>query len=165
MLQRFTAWLEAYGETSCAITRHFSRGRSAAGPRRSTIGTNSRHRCVAPMIFFEAFLPGARRFFIIRRGSRSPTPTTRWDLPSFRGDRRADYLERAIHFLELQKSRSPGFRGLLLGLPVRLGHAQRHVKAQTPFITTTPYVLRGVFAGLEIQRADEWPVSLQMSAR
>ena len=51
------------------------------------------------------------------------------------------YLEKAVHFLEELKditlSRLPG---ILLGLSVRLGHAQRRHQGGTPLITTTPYV-------------------------
>ena len=63
VLTDFTAWLNAYGETSWDHQSFF------AGPiggrakslyyRNRLIGTAA----VAPMIFFEAFLPSARRLF------------------------------------------------------------------------------------------------------
>ena len=62
-LNRFTGWLDGFGETSWDHQSFF------AGPiggrakslyyRHKLLGTAA----VAPMIFFEAFLPGARRLF------------------------------------------------------------------------------------------------------
>ena len=55
----------------------------------------------------------------------------------------------------LKETRCARLRGILLGLPVRLGDAQRHViPRQTPLITTTPYVYE---AFLQCHRARRRP--------
>ena len=83
VLNEFVNWLESYGETSWDHQSFFAgrMGRAAKALYYShrKLGTAA----VAPMVFFEAFLPSARRFFIILQDSRSPTPITRWVSPSF----------------------------------------------------------------------------------
>src|SRR5207302_5295573 len=62
-LQKFTGWLEAFGETSLDHQTFFAGpiggGAKALYYKHKLIGTAA----VAPMILFEAFLPSARRFF------------------------------------------------------------------------------------------------------
>jgi hypothetical protein len=67
VLSNFTAWLDAYGENSWDYQSFFA---SPLGGRAKSL--YYRHRilgtaAVAPMIFCEAFLPGARRLFSTRQ--------------------------------------------------------------------------------------------------
>ncbi|HEX8679824.1 MAG TPA: hypothetical protein VF683_07680, partial [Chthoniobacterales bacterium] len=63
VLERFVAWLERFGETSLDHQTFFAGpigGRAKAlYYRHKLLGTAA----VAPMIFFEAFIPSARRLF------------------------------------------------------------------------------------------------------
>src|SRR5690349_11795428 len=63
VVARFTRWLEAYGETSRDHQSFFAgavgRRAKALYYKHGLVGKAA----VAPMIFFEAFLPSARRLF------------------------------------------------------------------------------------------------------
>ncbi len=130
---RFGRWLDRYGETSHDHQSFFASGLGRA-PRRSTIAG----RCWGR---WRSRRWSSRRRSCRRRAassgrrsdSRSPTPTTRWASPSWPSSSEQEaYYRRAVHFLEvLQDTRCPGYRGLLLGLPVPLGdenglHPGRH---------------------------------------
>src|SRR5882672_166968 len=62
-LGRFVAWLDRYGETSYDHQSFFAgplgRGAKALYYRKRLLGTLA----VSPMVFCEAFIPGARRLF------------------------------------------------------------------------------------------------------
>src|SRR5713101_2164171 len=62
-LRRFLAWLDGYGETSYDHQSFFAgplgRGAKALYYRKPLLGTLA----VSPMVFFEAFVPSARRLF------------------------------------------------------------------------------------------------------
>ena len=69
-------------------------------------------------------------------------PITRWDL-LFLYETSSDpaYLEKAIHFLDqLKISRSAGYKEYCWGYPFDWVTRVGTIKAQTPFITSTPYV-------------------------
>src|SRR5262249_4246619 len=63
LLDRFTQWLEEYGETSWDHQSYYAgpvgRRAKALYYRNKALGTLA----VSPMIFSEAFVPAARRFF------------------------------------------------------------------------------------------------------
>ena len=142
VLTRFTSWLEDHGETSRDHQSFF------AGPigghakalyyRNKVVGTVA----VAPMIFFEAFLPGARRFF--HHPERFPIADAHYAMGfAFLYQVTADlrHLRRATHFLdELVASRCSGFGEYCWGYPFDWVTRGGTIKAQTPFITSTPYV-------------------------
>ena len=96
---------------------------------------------VAPMIFFEAFLPGARRFF--HHPERFPIADAHYAMGfAFLYELTADlrHLQRATHFLdELVASRCSGFGEYCWGYPSDWVTRNGVTKAQTPLITTTPY--------------------------
>src|SRR5881227_3172634 len=100
VLTDFLSWLDAYGETSWDHQSFF------AGPiggrakslyyRNRTLGTAA----VAPMIFFEAFLPSARRLF--HRPIRFPITDAHYAMGfAFLYQATGDIanLDKAIHFL------------------------------------------------------------------
>src|SRR5438874_6019195 len=137
----FAEWLDAYGETSWDHQSFF------AGPiggrakslyyRNRTVGTAA----VAPMIFFEAFLPSARRLF--HRPIRFPIADAHYAmgfvfLYQATGD--IANLDKAIHFLaELVKSRCAGYKEYCWGYPFDWVTRNGVIKEGTPLITTTPY--------------------------
>src|SRR6266404_1699828 len=142
VLTRFTKWLDAYGETSRDHQTFFAGpigGRAKAlYYRHKLLGTAA----VAPMILFEAFLPSARRLF--HHLERFPIADAHYAMGFaflYEATGQAEYLDRAIHFLrELQRSRSPGFTEYGWGYPSDWVTRNGVIKAQTPLITTTPYV-------------------------
>ena len=131
---KFHRWLEGFGETSLDHQSFF------AGPvggfakslyyRQPRLGIAA----VAPMIFFEAFVPSARRLF--HHPVRFPIADAHYAMGfAFLYEATSDsaYLERAIHFLrKLEETRCPDFQGILLGLPVRLGNPKRHDETGKP---------------------------------
>ncbi|OAI58051.1 hypothetical protein AYO49_05980, partial [Verrucomicrobiaceae bacterium SCGC AG-212-N21] len=142
VLLNFVGWLGAYGETSWDHQSFFAgplgRGSKTLYYRHKILGTAA----VAPMIFFEAFLPSARCLFHQR--TRFPIADAHYAMgfaSMFQATGDEHYLERAVHFLEeLKKSRCPGFDEYCWGYPFHWVTRNGTLKAQTPFITSTPYV-------------------------
>ncbi len=130
VLEAFTRWLSAYGETSWDHQSFFAgplgRRAKALYYRHKLLGTAA----VAPMIFCEAFLPSARRLFHER--TRFPIADAHYAMgfaSLFQATGDAAHLQTAIHFLEeLKKEPQPGIRRVLLGLSLRLGDAQWHAQ-------------------------------------
>ncbi len=141
-LERFTRWLHAYGETSRDHQSFFAGpigGRAKAlYYRNKLLGTAA----VAPMIFCEAVLPAGRRLF--HRPTRFPIADAHYAMGFaflYEATGEPAHLKRAIHFLdELKKSRCPDFKEYCWGYPFDWVTRNGTIKAQTPLITTTPYV-------------------------
>jgi hypothetical protein len=167
VLTNFTEWLNAYGETSWDYQSFF------AGPlggrakslyyRHSILGTAA----VAPMIFFEAFLPSARRLF--HHPIRFPIADAHYAmgfafLYEITGD--SAHLRRIVHFLnELKRSRCPDFKEYCWGYPFDWVWHGGVAKRQTPLITTTPYVYEAFLQVSELDPRGEWKEILQSIAR
>jgi hypothetical protein len=76
------------------------------------------------------------------------------------------YLDRAVHFLrELQASRAPDFKEYCWGYPFDWVTRNGTLKAQTPFITSTPYAYEAFLHVYEIDERDEWREVLASIAR
>ncbi|MFZ0916000.1 MAG: hypothetical protein WAN04_03830, partial [Candidatus Udaeobacter sp.] len=140
-LANFTKWLDSHGDTSWDHQSFFA-GRIGGAAKalyysHKKVGTAA----VAPMIFFEAFLPSARYLFHER--TRFPIADAHYAMGfAFLYEATGDsaHLARAIHFLdELKKSRSPGFEEYCWGYPFDWVWRGGVIKQQTPLITTTPY--------------------------
>src|SRR6266566_4402223 len=167
VLKDFTEWLDAYGETSWDYQSFF------AGPvggrakslyyRNRLIGTMA----VAPMIFCEAFLPGARRLF--HHPIRFPIADAHYAMGfAFLCEATGDFaqLENALHFLTvLKKSRCPDFKEYCWGYPFDWAWRGGVIKQQTPLITTTPYVYEAFLQVFEMNPRDDWKLVLESSAR
>ena len=161
-LTTFTAWLDAFGETS------FDHQSFYAGPvggrakslyyRRPLIGTVA----VAPMVLCEAFAPAARRLWY--RPPRFPIADAHFAMGhAFLYEASGDSasLTRAIHFLNiLEKTRCLSFQEYCWGYPFDWVTRNGVIKAQTPLITTTPYVFE---AFLQISQLPE-PAQHQITA-
>lgn len=167
VLLNFTRWLEAYGETSRDHQSFFAGkigGRAKAlYYRQKLLGTAA----VAPMIFFEAFLPGARRMF--HQPARFPIADAHYAMGFaflYQTTAQPEHLERAVHFLrQLQESRSPGFEDYCWGYPFDWVTRNGTIKAQTPLITSTPYVYEAFLHVHEIDGREEWKEVLDSIAR
>jgi hypothetical protein len=142
ILNRFSQWLESYGESSWDYQSYY------AGPiggrakslyyRRPLLGKAA----VAPMVFSEAAVPSLRRLFSPRM--RFPIADAHYaigfcllhDITS-----NPEYLERALHFLDvLKRTRCREFKEYCWGYPFDWVWRGGVIKRQTPLITTTPYV-------------------------
>lgn len=163
----FTGWLDGFGETSWDHQSFFAGpigGRAKSLYYRHKIAGTA---AVAPMIFFEAFVPGARRFF--HHPVRFPIADAHYAmgfayLHSVTGDER--HLDKAIHFLDVLKAaRCPGFAEYCWGYPfdwvTRNGTIPRH----TPLITTTPYVYEAFLQCQQLRPREEWRNVLASIAR
>jgi len=142
VLTDFTKWLDAYGEKSWDHQSFFA---GSVGGRAKALYYRSRFigtAAVAPMIFFEAFLPSARRLF--HHPLRFPIADAHYAMGfAFLYELTSDlrHLERSTHFLnELITSRCPGFEEYCWGYPFDWVWRGGVIKQQTPLITTTPYV-------------------------
>jgi len=141
VLAKFSGWLTVYGETSLDYQtlyagRYGGRAKSLYY-QRPILGILA----VAPMVFFEAFLPAARRLFY--HPVRFPIAEAHYAMGFaflFQLTNDEAYLHKAIHFLdELKKSRSPGFKEYCWGYPFDWVTRAGVIKERTPLITTTPY--------------------------
>jgi Prenyltransferase and squalene oxidase repeat len=166
-LTRFVHWLDAYGETSLDHQSFFAGpiGGSAKALyyRNTALGT----AVVAPMIFFEAFLPSARRLFHER--TRFPIADAHYAmgfayLYQATGDR--GHLDRAVRFLRtLQQTRSPGYKEYCWGYPFDWVTSGGTYRRNTPFITSTPYAYEAFLQVYRIDGRTEWREVLESIVR
>jgi hypothetical protein len=167
VLTNFTKWLDTYGETSWDYQSFFARpvgGRAKAlYYRHKLVGTAA----VAPMIFFEAFLPSARRLFHHRiRFSIADAHYAMGFAFLYEATGNFSYLEKAVHFLtELKKSRCRQFKEYCWGYPFDWVWRGGVIKQQTPLITTTPYVYEAFLQVFQMDPRDDWKLVLQSIAR
>jgi len=158
VLTNFTEWLDRFGETSWDHQSFFAGpvGRAAKSLyyRNRIIGTGA----VAPMIFFEAFLPSARRLFHHR--IRFPIADAHYAMGFaflYKTSGNPAHLEKAIHFLnELTASRCHDFKEYCWGYPFDWVWRGGVAEAQTPLITTTPYIYEAFLQVFEVDRREEW---------
>ena len=141
VLTEFTGWLEGYGETSWDHQSFY------AGPF-GRIGKGLYYKskylgiaAVAPMVFSEAFLPGARRLF--HKRIRLPIADAHYAmgfayLHEATGEEA--HLTKAKHFLDvLEQTRCPDYKEYCWGYPFDWVTRNGVIKQGTPLITTTPY--------------------------
>jgi hypothetical protein len=158
VLNNFTQWLDHYGETSRDHQTFFA-GRLGQAAKTlyydyKVMGTAA----VAPMIFLEAFVPSARRFF--HQPTRFPIADAHYAMGFaflFEVTNNEACLDRAIHFLEeLKKSRSPEFAEYCWGYPYDWVTRNGTIKTQTPLITSTPYAYEAFLHVHRLDGRDEW---------
>jgi hypothetical protein len=167
VLKHFVRWLRNYGEVSRDHQSFFagplgSRAKSLYY-RNKPVGTAA----VAPIIFCEALLPGARHLF--HHPIRLPIADAHYAmgfafLHETTGE--AAYLNKAIHFLdELEKSRCPNFKDFCWGYPFDWVTRNGIIKTGTPLITTTPYAFEAFLQINNLQPREEWRNVLESIAR
>src|SRR5438874_1493276 len=167
VLTSFTAWLDAYGETSWDHQSFFA---SPVGRRAKSLYYRNRPlgmAAVAPMIFFEAFLPSARRLF--HHPIRFPIADAHYAMGFaflYETTSNPAYLEKAVHFLNvLAETRSLQFKEYCWGYPFDWVTRNGTIEQQTPLITTTPYVYEAFLQVFELNPRDEWKLILESIAR
>jgi hypothetical protein len=165
-LSGFTEWLRVFGETSWDHQSFFA---GPAGRRAKSLYYRNRllgTAAVAPMIFFEAALPSARRLF--HRPMRFPIADAHYAMGFaflYQVTKHLSQLENAIHFLsELKKSRCRQFKEYCWGYPFDWVTRHGVLKEQTPLITTTPYVYEAFLQVFELHPQEEWKLILESIA-
>jgi hypothetical protein len=157
-LIQFISWLDGYGETSYDHQSFFAGpigGRTKAlYYKKPKLGTLA----VAPMIFCEAFVPIARRFFW--RKQRFPIADAHYAMGFALLARLTDeekYYDQAVHFLNmLEETRCPGYRNFCWGYPFDWVTRTGVIVAGTPLITTTPYVYEAFSYVHRIDGNERW---------
>jgi hypothetical protein len=157
-VDRFVGWLDRYGETSCDHQSFFAGrlGRAAKTLyyRRPLLGTLA----VSPMILCEAFVPSARRLFSVPQ--RFPIADAHYAmgfayLAQASGE--TALHRRAVHFLEiLEATRCPGFERHAWGYPFDWVTRTGTIQANTPFITTVPYVYEAFRQVYAFDKDERW---------
>lgn len=158
MIDRFTAWLDRYGELSYDFQTFYASPIGQAAKRlyyqQKALGTLA----VAPIIFCEAFLPSARRLFW--KPQRFPIADAHYAmgfalLAQTRDERK--YYERAVHFLEaLESTRCQSYSRHAWGYPFDWVGIRGTIKEGTPLITTEPYVYEAFSQAFEMDKDETW---------
>jgi len=157
-VEEFCGWLERYGETSSDHQSFFAgklgRGAKTLYYGQPALGTLA----VAPMVFFEAFVPSARRLFY--KPQRFPIADAHYAmgfalLAEIYGSDK--YYQRAVHFLEvLQETRSQRYENYGWGYPFDWQTRIGTIKQDTPLITTVPYVFEAFSSVYAMDRDEKW---------
>jgi hypothetical protein len=164
---RFTQWLDHFGETSYDHQSFFAsdlaRKAKSFYYKKPLLGTLA----VSPMIFCEAFVPLARRFFW--KPQRFPIADAHYAmgfafLSRALGERK--YYERAVHFLEvLEETRAPGYQDYCWGYPFNWETRRGTMWQATPLITTVPYAYEAFREVYLIDGNQKWREIMQSIAR
>jgi len=166
-LADFTHWLQGFGETSFDHQTFFAGpigGRAKAlYYRHKLIGTAA----VAPMIFCEAFVPFARRFF--HHKTRFPIADAHYAMGFaflHEATGSAAHLQTAVHYLEeLKKSRCHGYPEYAWGYPFDWVTRNGTIKEHTPFITSTPYMYEAFHQVHQLDGRPEWKETMASIVR
>jgi hypothetical protein len=167
VLNGFTRWLDGFGETSLDHQTFFSG--PVGGFAKSHYYRHPRLglAAVAPLIFFEAFIPSARALFFHR--VRFPIADAHFAMGFaflYEATNEPAFLERATHFLEeLQRTRCPDFSEYCWGYPFDWVTRNGTIKKDTPLITTTPYVYEAFLHIWKLDPRDEWSCVLESMVR
>ncbi|MGC1581865.1 MAG: hypothetical protein WA766_10285, partial [Candidatus Acidiferrales bacterium] len=163
---RFVAWLDGYGETSYDHQSYYAsdlgRRAKALYYRHRLLGTLA----VTPMIFSEAFVPGARRLFW--KPQRLPIADAHYAMGfAFLSQPlgQEQHYRRAVHFLEvLKETRCPGYEHYCWGYPFHWETRTGTIRQGTPLITTVPYVYEAFREVYLIDRDPKWSEILRSIA-
>ena len=166
-ISKFVEWLDGYGENSYDFQTFYA---SPVGQRAKALyykqpflGTMA----VAPIIFCEAFLPSTRRLFW--KPQRFPIADAHYAMgfaTLFQALGEQKYYQRAVHFLEvLEATRCQGQKHYAWGYPFDWVGIGGTVKAETPLITTEPYVYEAFSYVYEIDKDQKWREIMQSLAR
>jgi hypothetical protein len=167
VLNGFTRWLDGFGETSLDHQTFFA---GSVGGFAKSYYYRHPHlglAAVAPMIFFEAFVPSARALFF--RRVRFPIADAHFAMGFaflYEATNEPAFLETATHFLEeLQRTRCPDFSEYCWGYPFDWVTRNGTIKKDTPLITTTPYVYEAFLHIWKLDPRDEWSCVLESIVR
>lgn len=157
-VDQFCGWLDRYGETSYDHQSFYAsklgRAAKALYYRRALAGTLA----VAPMVFFEAFIPSARTLFW--QPQRFPIADAHYATGFAllaRTNGRDKYYQRALDFLEvLQGTRCSGYDDYGWGYPFDWETRTGTIREGTPLITTVPYVYEAFSQVYTIDKDPKW---------
>jgi hypothetical protein len=166
-VDRFSGWLERYGETSYDFQTVYASpiGRAAKSLyyRNKKLGTLA----VAPMVFCEAFVPSARRLFW--KPQRFPIADAHYAMAfAFLAESRKEehWLDRARHFLSvLVDTRCPGMKEYAWGYPFSWVTIDGTLTTGTALITTTPYVYEAFSQVYALDHDSRWLEIMESIAR
>jgi hypothetical protein len=166
-INRFTNWLDRYGEISFDHQSFFASdiGRSAKALyyRQPLLGTFA----VSPMIFCEAVFPAARTLFW--KAQRFPIADAHYAMGFaflYQTSGEEQYHRRAVHFLEvLKETRCPGFQNYGWGYPFNWETRNGTMKEGTPLITTLPYAYEAFREVYKIDKDPQWREIMQSIAQ
>jgi hypothetical protein len=157
-LVAFLEWLDRYGETSWDHQSFFA---GPVGKRAKSLYYQHKRlgvAAVAPMIFFEAFVPSARSLF--HKRVRFPIADAHYAMGFaflHKASQDSAYLDRALHFLGvLETTRCAAFKDYCWGYPFDWVTRNGTIPRQTPLITTTPYVYEAFLQAFQMDPRDEW---------
>jgi len=165
-IDRFAAWLDRFGETSLDFQTVYAGGYGRLAKslyyRHKTIGTLA----VAPLVLCEAFVPAGRALWWGRQ--RFPIGDAHYAMAFARrylaSNDSADH-QRAVHFLEaLMQSAIRTPSGLGWGYPFDWVTLYGTIPAQTPLITTLPYVYEAFESVYAIDRQQRWADAMRSIA-
>ncbi|HEY1663727.1 MAG TPA: hypothetical protein VGI03_15015 [Verrucomicrobiae bacterium] len=167
VLENFCGWLEHYGEVSWD---HQSFYAGPIGSRAKALYYHSKVLglpAVAPMVFCEAFLPQARRFF--HHPMRLPIADAHYAMGFaylFEVTGNQLYFDKAAHFLDvLAHTRCPGYMDYCWGYPFDWITRTGTIPAGVPLITTTPYAFEAFLQMEKLQPNPRWFHILHSIAR
>jgi len=165
-IERFVGWLDHYGELSYDFQTFYA---SPVGQRAKALYYKHRRLgtlAVGPIIFCEAFVPSARRLFW--KPQRFPIADAHFAmgfaaLAETLGDKK--YYDRAVHFLDvLEATRCAGQKQYAWGYPFDWVGIGGTIKAETPLITTEPYVYEAYAQVYELDKQKKWRDIMQSLA-
>lgn len=166
-MQNFVRWLDSYGETSWDHQSYYA---GPIGSRAKALYYKNKWlgiAAVAPMVSSEAFFPSVRRLFHHRM--RLPIADAHYAMGfAFLYEATGDegFFEKAAHFLKvLQETRCPDFKEYCWGYPFDWVTRNGVITANTPLITTTPYVFEAFLQVYESQPRDELKQILESIVR
>src|SRR5215470_16078908 len=165
-VEQFCGWLDLYGELSYDHQSFFAgaigRRAKAFYYRKPLLGTLA----VAPMVLLEAFVPSGRTFFW--KAQRFPIADAHYAMgfALLAGDVEGEkHYRRAVHFLNvLLKTGSCNDFGCGWGYPFNWVTRTGTVPAETPLITTLPYVYEAFSQVYGIDNESKWLAVMQSIA-
>jgi hypothetical protein len=157
-VSRFVRWLDKYGEESYDFQTYYSGSLGRRAKRlyydRPSLGTLA----VLPMVFSEAFFPSGRRLYW--KPQRIPIADAHYAMGfAFLAGMSEDdrHYRRASHFLDvLQQTRCPGYDEYCWGYPFYWETLLGTIPAETPLITTVPYVYEAFQQVYRIDGNTQW---------
>lgn len=157
-IDRFVDWLQNYGETSFDHQSYFA---GPFGGQAKELYYKNRLLgilAVSPMIFSEALLPSARQLFW--KPQRFPIADAHYAMGFAllsQATHDENHYKRAVHFLDvLEQTRCPGYKNYCWGYPFDWVTRGGTLRANTPFITTTPYVFEAFSYVHRIDKKERW---------
>src|SRR5262245_20831034 len=166
-LTGFTRWLDEYGETSYDFQTFYA---SPIGQKAKSLYYRNRKLgtlAVAPIIFCEALVPAARRFFFVRQ--RFPIADAHYAMgfaTLFQALGDAQAYRRAVHFMHvLLENLCPGYSGHAWGYPFDWVTIDGIIRRGTALITTEPYVYEAFSQLYSIDHDERWLHVMRSSAK